>query len=88
MIDDIIDRTKWLLANESIYRGQALEITDPSEPSIMDLSNIHSEMMILSKQTKYELQPLESRILHPEVCIEKGIPLKFGAILEGNYGTG
>lgn len=88
LIDDIIDRTKWLLANESIYRGQALEITDPSEPSIMDLSNIHSEMMILSKQTKYELQPLESRILHPEVCIEKGIPLKFGAILEGNYGTG
>lgn len=88
LIDDIIDRTKWLLANESIYRGQALEIVDLSYPNIMDLSNINGEMMILSRQTEYELQPLESRILHPETCIEKGISLKYGALLEGGYGTG
>ena len=77
-----------MLANESIFRGHALEITDLSNPKIMNLSNIDQEVMILSKQTQYELQPLESRILHPELCIKKGIPLKFGALLEGSYGTG
>lgn len=88
LIDEIIDKTKWFLANESIYKGQALEISDLNDPTIMDLSNIDSEMMVLSKQTMYELQPLESRILHPETCIERGIPLKYGALLEGGYGTG
>lgn len=83
LMDDIIERTHELLANESIFRGHALEITDLSNPKIMNLSNIDQEVMILSKQTQYELQPLESRILHPELCIKKGIPLKFGALLEG-----
>lgn len=83
LMDDIIERTKELLANESIFKGHALEITDLSNPQIMNLSNIEREVMILSKQTQYELQPLESRILHPELCMKKGIPLKFGALLEG-----
>ena len=44
--------------------------------------------MVLSKSTKYALLPIEARLTEPQVCIERGIPLKYGALLEGPYGTG
>lgn len=88
LIDDIVDRTKELLASESIYKNQALEITNLSEPKIMTLAGIDKQFMVLSKKTEFELQPLRSRILYPEKCIAKGIPLKYGCLLEGKYGTG
>lgn len=88
LVDDIVERTRELLGKESIYRNQALEITDPSVPKIMDLSNIDKELMILSRETEEGLQALKARILHPEECIEGGVPLKFGCLLEGPYGTG
>lgn len=88
LIDDIVERTKELLATESIYKNQALEITNLSEPKIMTLAGIDKQFMVLSKKTEFELQPLRSRILYPEKCISKGIPLKYGCLLEGKYGTG
>lgn len=88
LIDDIVERTKDLLATESIYKNQALEITNLSEPKIMTLAGIDKQFMVLSKKTEFELQPLRSRILYPEKCIAKGIPLKYGCLLEGKYGTG
>lgn len=88
LIDDIVEKTKELLATESIYKNQALEITNLSEPKIMTLAGIDKQFMVLSKKTEFELQPLRSRILYPEKCIAKGIPLKYGCLLEGKYGTG
>lgn len=88
LIDDIVERTKELLATASIYKNQALEITNLSEPKIMTLAGIDKQFMVLSKKTEFELQPLRSRILYPEKCIAKGIPLKYGCLLEGKYGTG
>lgn len=88
LIDDIVERTKELLATESIYKNQALEISNLSEPKIMTLAGIDKQFMVLSKKTEFELQPLRSRILYPEKCIAKGIPLKYGCLLEGKYGTG
>ena len=88
LIDDIVERTKELLATESIYKNQALEITNLSEPKIMTLAGIDKQFMVLSKKTEFELQPLRSRILYPDKCIAKGIPLKYGCLLEGKYGTG
>lgn len=88
LIDDIVERTQELLATESIYKNQALEITNLSEPKIMTLAGIDKQFMVLSKKTEFELQPLRSRILYPEKCIAKGIPLKYGCLLEGKYGTG
>lgn len=88
LIDDIVERTRELLATESIYKNQALEITNLSEPKIMTLAGIDKQFMVLSKKTEFELQPLRSRILYPEKCIAKGIPLKYGCLLEGKYGTG
>ena len=89
LIDDIIERTKELLITDSIYKNQAIEITnDDFMPHIMDLSTIDKEFMVLSDDTKYSLIPLDARIQKSEACISKGIPLKFGALLEGPYGTG
>ena len=88
LIDDIIDETKLGLTNNSIYKGQALEIADINFPKIMDLSGIDNQLMVLSKKTQYDLRPIYARLNNPEICIKKGIPLKFGALLEGSYGTG
>lgn len=88
IMDDIIEATKHFLATESIYKGQALEITDINDPQILDLSSIDQQLMVLSKSTKYALLPIEARLTEPQVCIERGIPLKYGALLEGPYGTG
>lgn len=83
IMDDIIEATKHFLATESIYKGQALEITDINDPQILDLSSIDQQLMVLSKSTKYALLPIEARLTEPQVCIERGIPLKYGALLEG-----
>lgn len=89
MIDAIVDRTRMLISTNSIYRNQALEITgEHEEPKRLNLDGIDSQLMVLSRQTEFDLQPLRSRILYPEKCIEKGIPLKYGCLLEGKYGTG
>lgn len=88
LIDDIVEVTKKNISTNSIYRGQALEITDINEPKILDLSSIDDQLMILSDRTEYDLRPIRARLLNPEKCVEKGIPLKFGALLEGGYGTG
>lgn len=88
LMDDIIEETKSNLRTNSIYKGQALEISDINDPKILDLSSIDNQLMVLSKETEYALRPIYARILNPEMCIQKGIPLKFGALLEGGYGTG
>ena len=88
LMDDIIEATRYNLRTNSIYKGQALEISDINNPMILDLRSIDNQLMVLSEETEYALRPIYARILNPEMCIEKGIPLKFGALLEGGYGTG
>lgn len=88
LMDDIIEVTKHNLRTNSIYKGQALEISDINDPKILDLSGIDRQLMVLSRETEYALRPIYARIMNPTICLEKGIPLKFGALLEGGYGTG
>lgn len=88
LMDDIIEVTKHNLRTNSICKGQALEISDINDPKILDLSGIDRQLMVLSKETEYALRPIYARIMNPTMCLEKGIPLKFGALLEGGYGTG
>lgn len=87
MIDDIVERTRELLTINSIYKNQALEITEINkEPNRLNLNHIDDQLMVLSKQTEFDLQPLKSRILYPEKCLKAGIPLKYGCLFEGKYG--
>lgn len=91
LIDTIIDRTKVLLNTDSIYKYQAFEINqavNEGQPELLDLADLNKEVMILSEETEYALSPLTARIHYPDKCTKKGIPLKFGCILEGPYGTG
>jgi len=89
LIDRIIDKTKYLLNTDSIYKNQTFEINasiDEGQPQLIDMSGIDREIMILSDKTQVALNPLYARILHAERCKEKNIPIKYGAILEGPYG--
>jgi transitional endoplasmic reticulum ATPase len=88
MIDDIVEETRILLKTSSIYKDQAVELGAYCEPTILDLSNIDREFMVLSQNTEVALRPLLTRINKPEECIKRGIPLKTGILLEGKYGTG
>tara|TARA_R110000744_G_C19368318_1_gene562148 strand:+ start:2430 stop:3842 length:1413 start_codon:yes stop_codon:yes gene_type:complete len=88
LIDKIIEQTKTFLNTESIYKDQAFEVGPKCVPQVMDLSNIEKEFMVISDKTTYDLRPLMTRILKPEQCIAKGVPLKTGILLEGPYGTG
>lgn len=89
LMDEIIEKTNFLLKTDSIYKNQAIEISknvDKGQPTILSLSGVEKEHMILSEEVEYALSPLKARILHPEKCVQKGITLKFGALLEGPYG--
>lgn len=88
LFDAIIEETRRNLAENSIYKNQAIELTNINEPKVMDLSGYADKFMILSDSTEAQLRPLEARITQPIRCIERGIPLKYGALLEGGYGTG
>lgn len=88
MIDEIVKKTEELLKTDSIYKNQAIELGEDFVPRIMDLSTYDHEFIVLSEQARYELQPLMSRVLYPEKCRAKGIPLKTGVLLDGAYGTG
>lgn len=88
LMDDIINTTKNFLATESIYKAQALEITNINEPKIINLDNIDNQLMVLSEDTEYDIQPIVTRIKYADRCTERGIPLKYGALMEGPYGTG
>lgn len=89
LIDKIIERTKELLNTDSIYRNQFFEINasvNNGQPTIIPIKNIDKEVMILSEKTESALSPLKARIHYAEQCKKEGIPIKFGAILEGPYG--
>lgn len=88
MMDNIISRTEELLNTDSIYKNLAIEIGDDFSPSFISLDGIENQTMVLSDEAEYSLQPLKARLFQTELCKERGIPLKFGALLEGVYGTG
>lgn len=83
IMDDIVEETKRRLANCSIYKNQAIEISDLNDPHIMNLSHIGDQLMVVSKKTEYSLRPIHARIRRPEECISKGISLKYGTLLSG-----
>lgn len=89
LVDEIIDKTKFLLNTDSIYKNQAFEVDaniDNGQPQLLDLRHLAEEEIILAEKTEYELSSLYARIRKPLQCKEKGIALKFGVLLEGPYG--
>lgn len=92
-IEKIFKRAKHELENNSIYKGAAIKLCfdedgDAIEPEFIDLSNVDESKILMSDSAKQALIPIISRIQNTEVCIEMGLDLKFGALMEGPYGTG
>jgi ATP-dependent 26S proteasome regulatory subunit len=88
MMDEIIKTTETYLETDSIYKNQAVEIDEQMQPRFINLAGIDREELILSDVAEYELISLRTRISSPEKCLANGIPLKFGTLLAGPYGTG
>lgn len=89
MMDEIVDRTNWRLSTDSIYRGKAIKITEVGvSPEFIDLSNIEKTHLFLTPEAEFATEPIEARIEQTEACIKAKMDLKFGVLLEGNYGTG
>jgi len=89
----IFTEAQYFLDNESIYKGQAISLTfededEPNEPEYVNLSNIDESKILISKEVADSLIPIRSRIENTDVCVANGLDLKFGALMEGPYGTG
>lgn len=91
-IKKVVDSAKKFLATESIYLGQAIELEfeddEAEEPNFMDLSTIDENKILFSKNIRDGLVPILSRIKEKDKCIELGLDIKLGVLMEGIYGTG
>jgi len=89
LMDEIIEETKNLVENDSIYRGQAIKINDENQsPEFINLDGINKQMLFLTRSAQRSTKSIEARIERSEACVLKGVDLRFGVLLEGPYGTG
>lgn len=95
-VDEVAKEAQRLLDEESIYKGQAIKVdfdhietgNIPNEPEFMNLKNISESSVILSDKALDELVPIFVRIENTQKCIDNKLDLKYGALMEGPYGTG
>lgn len=98
---DIARLMRQIVREESIYRGKAIKINfrdsdgdrkgfDPSfAPKFIDLDAARGEVPIFSKDIEEVIETtLFNPVQHTKECLEYGIPLKRGVLLEGPYGCG
>lgn len=98
----IITAARERVATHSIYKGHAVRVDlefmvnpnrkfDPIKdaPQFIDLSRVDPKMLILNKQTEYDLAVnIWTLIERSEDCRRNSIPLKHGCLLKGPFGTG
>lgn len=89
LMDEIVEETKNLVENESIYRGHAIKILEEGRsPEFISLEGIVSQKLFLTSAAKKNTKAIEVRIEQSEACQLKGLELRHGVLLEGPYGTG
>lgn len=93
----LADRTRAIVIEQSIYRGQALrlEVDESGDlnyhqgPAFLDLSHVRPDEMVFTEALTDEiLTNIFTPIEHTAACRAAQIPLKRGALLEGPYGCG
>jgi len=92
-LQDLIDGVQTELDLRSIYKGTAISLEFDEddyylEPKFLDLSNIDESKIVLSKGAQEDLTPIFVRIEKTQDCVKSGLDLKYGALMEGIYGTG
>jgi len=94
---ELAQRTREILARESIYKGQAIRLRTDSDgdidhnkpPEFLPTSYIRPSELILNADELDQVDTaLWTPIRHTAECVKHGIPLKRGVLLEGTYGTG
>lgn len=100
-IEHIAQRTRELLASDSVYKGKAFRISlsfmsgdesfDPEHdaPKFIDLRDVKDSDLILSEEAQFDIATsLWNRLEQPDLVARTGVPLKHGILLEGPYGVG
>lgn len=95
----IIDKTRWFLKEQSIYKGRAITVTFPvidkdfnpflACPKYMDVSKVRRSSLIFSDDLTRDMDMhVFSALENPEGCALYGVSFKRGVLLVGAYGTG
>lgn len=94
----LFDDLRAYLREHSLYRGKAIkirfrdddgELLTMPEPEFIDVSNIHTDNLILNTDLAHSVNAnLFTPITRVEDCLQNGIKVKRGVLLAGNYGTG
>lgn len=97
IVQEIITRTRAYVQENSIYRGKAMRlpvgsdgrVQEDVEPSFIDLTKVSEAGLVLT-DINYRLitETVWTPIRKTAVARRHGIPLKRGALLYGEYGTG
>lgn len=98
-IQDLFEKVRKKITEESIYRGQAIRVefldsdgdllSEPTQPKFLDTASVDPSMLVLSKDLeKMVRSSLFTPITRPLDCLANGIPVKRGILLSGTFGTG
>lgn len=96
-VSEIAEKTREIVARESIYRGKAVRLTVTNDgkinfdqpPAFMDVSEANPEELIFSEELTEQINTnLFTPIVHSQACRNAKIPLKRGILMEGPFGTG
>lgn len=92
----LADMTRDIVKNESIYRGQAInlpmtdgDINFDDPPTFIDTAGVDAAQVVFGKDLKRQIDTsIFAPLRYTDACRAAGIPLKRGVLLEGPYGCG
>lgn len=100
-VDDLVKLSKFLLKNESIYKGRAIKVNfesyppkdprfDPLKaPKFMNLNHVNPDELVFSEHVQRQIEvTIWTPIQRTQLCRDHKIPIRRGALLAGQYGTG
>lgn len=95
---DVVALARKELAEHSIYKGKAFRLRVRDEqgrplpfptPQFLDLNPSVESELIFPEDVMFDIETnLFTPIEHTEMCRERGIPLKRGVLLAGDFGVG
>ena len=96
MVNKLVARTMDIVKTDSIYKGRTIRVdlsfmnkgSQPKQPEFLDVSDMTDEKIIMSKTAKVEYSGVLMRLEQTRKCVENNIPLKYGCLMAGPYGTG
>lgn len=97
VLKELAALTREIVESNSIYRGNAIRLrtTDSGDiefrrpPTFIETKHVKPGELILPQIVKDQVETnIFTLIRKTAICVQHGIPLKRGVLLEGKYGTG